>query len=49
MRIVTELVGGIILLLIFAHGVRETIKFFKEKKDDVSASDGNAGGPGKPN
>lgn len=35
MRILSELIGGTVLLLIFAWGVRETIRFFatREKKD----------------
>jgi hypothetical protein len=34
MRILTELVGGVVLLLIFAYGVRETIKYIRERADD---------------
>ena len=46
MRIISELVGGIVLLLIFAYGVVKTIDFFSTKE----RQDGNIGttlrGPG---
>lgn len=34
MRILTELVGGIVLLLIFAYGINQTIKFIASIKDN---------------
>ena len=54
MRIVSELVGGITLLLIFAYGVRSTIKFLalrEKQNDDVAehGSDAAAGDGGEPN
>jgi hypothetical protein len=32
MRILSEIIGGIVLLLIFAYGVRETIKFLSTSR-----------------
>jgi hypothetical protein len=41
MRILTELIGGVVLLLIFAYGVNATIKFISQSRektnDDVPA------------
>ncbi len=33
MRVLSELIGGIVLLLIFAYGVRETVKFISAKRE----------------
>jgi hypothetical protein len=32
MRILTELIGGVVLLLVFFYGVNETIKFFEQRE-----------------
>jgi hypothetical protein len=39
MRILTEVVGGVVLLLVFAYGVREIVNFIGtwEKKNGVPA------------
>lgn len=41
MRVVSELVGAIVLLLIFAYGVSETIKFFSRKSQDNKTGEKN--------
>lgn len=53
MRILTELIGGIVLLLIFAYGVNAAIKFFsqREKQNDHVQHGGPqdaAAGPDEP-
>jgi hypothetical protein len=38
MRVLTELIGGAVLLLVFLYGARETIRFLsslEKKNDDV--------------
>lgn len=48
MRILTEMVGGIVLLLIFAYGVNMTIKFLSQReKNDVD--DERSNGSRSPN
>jgi len=39
MRILTEVIGGVVLLLVFAYGVREIVNFIKvwEKQNGLSA------------
>lgn len=36
MRILTELIGGVTLLLIFAYGVNATIKFVSQSREKTN-------------
>jgi hypothetical protein len=42
MNVITEVIGGIVLLAIFAYGVAMTIQLFKEKQSGHQSSDQNA-------
>lgn len=41
MRIVSELVGGVVLLVIFFYGVNTIIKYVQQRKDKTDVKSGN--------